>query len=88
MANSPQAIKRARQNKKRALHNHSQRATMRTAIKKMLKAIAAADIAKAKDAFKEAASLLDRLSGRGLVPKNRAARYKSRLNARLKKASS
>lgn len=88
MANSPQAIKRARQNKKRALHNHSQRSGMRTAIKKMLKAIAASEIALAKDAFKEAVAILDRLSGRGVIPANRAARYKSRLNSRLKKASS
>ena len=88
MANSPQAIKRARQNKKRALHNHGQRSSIRTAIKKMLKAISAADMDLAKKAFKEAASLLDRFAGRGIIPKNRAARYKSRLNARLKKAAS
>ena len=39
MANSPQAIKRARQALKRELHNASQRSTLRTAVKKALKLI-------------------------------------------------
>lgn len=84
MANSAQAIKRARQNDKRALHNQSQRAGMRTAVKKTLKAITAGEKTQAQTAFRGAASVLDRMAGRGLIPKNRAARYKQRLHARLK----
>ena len=84
MANSPQARKRARQAEKRRQHNASRRSMMRTEVKKVLKAIAAGDRAGAEAAFKTAAPLLDRMAGSGLIHKNKAARHKSRLNARIK----
>lgn len=84
MANSPQARKRARQNETRREHNTSRRSMMRTHIKKVLKAIEAKDQAEAKSAYQKATSIIDRSAKSGLIHQNTAARYKSRLNARIK----
>lgn len=86
MANTAQARKRVRQAEKRRLHNHSQKSAMRTAIKKVLLALREKNIDAAKEAFKSATVLIDRLAGRNLVATNKAARIKSRLNKRLKAA--
>lgn len=84
MANSPQAKKRARQADKRRLLNASQRSAMRTSIKKVLKAISAGDKAGAEEAYKTAVPMLDRMAGRGLIHKNKAARHKSRLSKHIR----
>ena len=84
MANSPQARKRAKQNTVRRLRNHSQRSTVRTAIKKLDAAIEAGDQAQANEAYKVSASMIDKATIKGLHHKNRAARLKSRLNKRVK----
>lgn len=84
MANSPQARKRARQNQVRRTLNHSQRATVRTAVKKFEAALEAGDVEAAKSAYQDSASKIDRAVVKGLHHKNRAARLKSRLNKRLK----
>ncbi|WP_147651457.1 30S ribosomal protein S20 [Vulcaniibacterium gelatinicum] len=84
MANIKSAQKRARQAVVRNARNASQRSMLRTAVKKVLKAIAANDAAGAQAAFASAQPLLDRYSARGLIHKNKAARHKSRLMARIK----
>lgn len=84
MANSPQARKRARQNDKRRVHNHGLRSSMRTAVKKVLRAVRAGDRDAATAAFQRAVPVVDRVAGKGLIHKNRAARYKSRLNERIR----
>lgn len=84
MANSPQARKRAKQNSVRRLRNHSQRAAVRTAIKKLDAAIAAGNKDEAKAAYEASASMIDKATVKGLHHKNRAARLKSRLNKRVK----
>lgn len=84
MANSPQARKRARQNDKRRVHNHGLRSSMRTAVKKVLRAVRAGDRDAATAAFQRAVPVVDRVAGKGLIHKNRAARYKSRLNDRIR----
>jgi small subunit ribosomal protein S20 len=60
---------------------------MRTAVKKVLKAIQAGDKTSAQASFKEAVPEIDRMVTKGLIRKNRAAHYKSRLSARLKAMS-
>ena len=85
MANSPQARKRAKQNQVRRTRNQSQRATVRTAVKKFEAALEAGDVDSAKAAYQDTASKIDRAVMKGLHHKNRAARLKSRLNKRLKK---
>lgn len=84
MANSAQAKKRAIQNEKTRLHNASRRSMLRTLIKKVRKAIASMDQSAANAAFRVAQPIIDRLATKGLIHKNAAARYKSRLNARIK----
>ncbi len=84
MANSAQARKRARQAEKHRNQNASQRSAMRTASKKVLKAIAAGDKDSAATAFQQAAPLLDRMARKGIIHKNKAARQKSSLNASVK----
>ncbi|MEX0894298.1 MAG: 30S ribosomal protein S20 [Balneolaceae bacterium] len=70
------AIKRMRQNKKRRAHNRNRRSKMQTLIKNVLNST---DPAEAEKHLKEAASYLDRMTGKGVVHKNFAARNKARL---------
>ncbi|HEY4555217.1 MAG TPA: 30S ribosomal protein S20 [Lysobacter sp.] len=84
MANIKSAKKRAKQAVVRNARNASQRSMLRTAVKKVLKAINENDAAGAQAAFATAQPILDRFSSRGLIHKNKAARHKSRLNARIR----
>lgn len=84
MANSAQARKRARQAEKRRQHNAGRRSMMRTELKKVDAAIAAGDKAAAEGAYKAAVPVLDSLANKGLIHKNKAARHKSRLNAKIR----
>ncbi len=84
MANSAQARKRARQAAVRRVHNASARSTMRSAMKKVIKAVASGDKDAAQAAYKAAVPVIDSSCGKGYLHKNTAARYKSRLNARVR----
>ena len=84
MANIKSAKKRARTSEKNRLQNNSHRSMMRTAVKKVLKAIEGGDKAGAEAAFASAQPMLDRFSVRGLIHKNKAARHKSRLTAAIR----
>lgn len=84
MANSPQARKRARQAEKRRTHNASLRSMVRTYLKKVVAAIESGDQEAAKAAYAAAVPVLDRTADKGIFHKNKAARHKSRLNARIK----
>ena len=84
MANSPQAKKRAIQGEKRRQHNSSLRSMMRTYLKKVNAAINGMDKKGAQDAYASSMPIVDRMADKGLIHKNKAARYKSRLNAKIK----
>ncbi|MGD8618377.1 MAG: 30S ribosomal protein S20 [Gammaproteobacteria bacterium] len=84
MANSPQAIKRARQAEIRRQRNASQRSTMRTSIKKVIAAINAGDREAASQAYAAAVPVIDSAAGKGLIHANKAARHKSRLNQHIR----
>jgi len=84
LANIKSAKKRAKQAVVRNARNASQRSMMRTALKKVIKALDAKDKAGAESAYKTAEPLLDRYSSRGLIHKNKANRHKSRITARIK----
>ena len=60
---------------------------MRTGIKNTLKAIKAGDKKQAEEAFRKAVPMIDRMATKGIIHANKAARHKSRLNARLKQMS-
>lgn len=87
MANSPQAIKRARQANKRNAHNTDIRSKARTQIKKTRVAIASNDDAASKAEFTQLQKKLDQTVSKGLLPKKRAARLKSRINKLAKAAA-
>ena len=84
MANIKSAKKRAKQADKRRMRKMAQRSQMRTAIKKVLHAVETGDKAAATEAYKAAVPVIDSMMNKGIVHQNKAARHKSRLNARLK----
>jgi small subunit ribosomal protein S20 len=84
MANTAQARKRARQAVKQRAHNASLRSELRTAIKKVAKAVLAGDKAAAKTVFIESEGVIDRIADKNIIHKNKAARHKSRLSAAIK----
>ncbi len=84
MANSPQARKRARQNVTRRTRNASHRSMFRTFLKRVEAAIESGNQADAKDALTKAIPVIDRMAVKGIIHKNKAARHKSRLTARVK----
>jgi small subunit ribosomal protein S20 len=84
LANSAQARKRARQAEKHRQQNASQRSTLRTRIKNVVKAAATGDAASAQSAYQVAVPVIDAMAGKGLIHKNKAARQKSRLNQRVR----
>jgi small subunit ribosomal protein S20 len=84
MANTAQARKRARQAIDRRAQNMSQRSELRTAIKKVRKAVAAGDKTAAQTVFKESQSVIDSIADKKIIHKNAAARHKSRLSAAIK----
>lgn len=84
MANSAQARKRARQAVKQRAHNASLRSELRTAIKKVAKAVLAGDKAAAQTIFHESQSVIDRIADKKIIHKNKASRHKSRLAAAVK----
>ncbi len=85
MANSKSSQKRARQNDKRRAHNASLRSKLRTFIKKVRYAVQAGNKEEAQTAFKKAVPVIDKMAGKGIIHKGTADRYKSRLNASVKK---
>ena len=84
MANSPQARKRARQNEKNRKHNASLRSMARTYIKKVQANIEAGKADEAQAAFQQAQPIMDSMVSKGIFAKNKVARQKSRLSARIK----
>jgi small subunit ribosomal protein S20 len=79
--------KRARQDVKLNAANTALRSKFRTAVKNVQKAVAAGDAAKAADIFKAAQSVIDSVADKGIFHKNKAARSKSRLAAKVKALS-
>jgi len=79
MANSAQARKRARQAAVTRERNASQKSALRTAIKKVRKAIAAGDKAAATAQLQASQAVIDRVADKKIVHKNLASRTKSRL---------
>jgi len=87
LANSLSARKRARQSERNRRHNASQRTYVRTAIKNVVNAVEAGDKAVAEAAYKKAVPAIDRSVAKGIMPKNKAARHKSRLNTHVRAMS-
>jgi len=81
------AVKAHRQTIKRTAHNRELRARLRTALKSIRAAIDAGSTADAKSALNRTFSIIDKMSGRGIIHDNAAGRYKSRIVKRLRAKS-
>ena len=81
------ALKANRQNIKRRAHNRELRAKLRTGLKGIRKNLDAKDVAGAKKALTSLQSLVDKMATKGIIHRNTAGRYKSRLASRLTKAT-
>jgi small subunit ribosomal protein S20 len=81
------ALKANRQNTKRREHNRQMRSRLRTALKSIRASLDAKDVKGAKAALQATVSIVDKMATKGIIHRNTAARYKSRLGARLSKAS-
>ena len=79
MANHKSAEKRVRQNIKRNEINRSNRSKLRTQIKKLRVALAANDKSGSTELLDPTVSLIDKAANKGVIHRNTAARYKSRL---------
>jgi small subunit ribosomal protein S20 len=86
MPHSASAKKRNRQNLRNRERNRAVKSEIKSKIRKVLDAITSGDVAGAKEQFKGMAKATDRAAGKGTIHRNRAARIKSRLSARVKNA--
>jgi small subunit ribosomal protein S20 len=79
MANHKSAEKRARQDERRNEANRRNRSRLRTEIKKLRAAITAGNREDARSLLLATVSLIDKSIQKGIIHRNAAARYKSRL---------
>ncbi|MBK4764762.1 MAG: 30S ribosomal protein S20 [Pantoea sp. Brub] len=87
MANIKSSKKRALIADKRRKYNSSSRSMMRTSVKKVHTAIASGDKLSAQKEFRNMQSIVDSQANKGLIYKNKAARYKSNLFMQINKMS-
>ena len=83
MATHASALKAHRQSLKNREHNRQFRSRLRGALKNVRAAIDGNDLAAAKTALQDTISLIDRMASKGVIHRNAASRYKSRLTTRL-----
>lgn len=85
MANHHSALKRARQTETRTTRNRSNNSRLRTSLRELRESLAAGDKKSAEAKFRSTVSAIDKAIQKGVLHQNTAARYKSRLSARLAK---
>ena len=86
MATHASAIKAHRQSLVRRERNRQFRVELRSTLKSIRGVIDGKDSAAVKAQLNQALSLIDKMAGKGIIHRNTASRYKSRLAARLAKA--
>jgi small subunit ribosomal protein S20 len=87
VASHDSALKAHRQNIERRERNRQMRTRLRRALRDIRAAIDTGDAASVKDALRTTISLVDKMAGKGLIHRNTAGRYKSRLTTRISKKS-
>jgi small subunit ribosomal protein S20 len=80
---SKSALKAHRQNVVRREHNRQMRSKLRTGLKGIRKALDDSDLEGAKTQLGAVQSLVDSMAAKGIIHRNTASRYKSRLTARV-----
>ena len=83
MATHASALKAHRQSEKNRERNRQLRSQLRGALKSIRAAIDSNDLAAAKSALKQTISLIDKMASKGVIHRNAAGRYKSRLTTRV-----
>lgn len=83
MASHASALKAHRQSLKNREHNRHFRAQLRNALRSVRASIDGNDLQAAKTALKATISLIDRMASKGIIHRNAAGRYKSRLAHRI-----
>ncbi len=83
MASHASALKAHKQSLKNREHNRQFRSRLRGALKSIRTAIDGNDLAAAKGALKQTISLIDKMASKGIIHRNAAGRYKSRISSRL-----
>jgi small subunit ribosomal protein S20 len=87
MANTYSALKRVRQTERRTAFNRRNKSRLRHQIRAMRRLIASKDAAAAAQLLPKTFSIIDRSAKLGIIKKNTAARYKSKLHLRVKALS-
>jgi len=80
------ALKANRQNIKRREHNRQMRSSLRTALKAIRAKLEEKDVEGATAALNKTVSIVDKMAKTGIIHRNTAGRYKSRLAAGVKRA--
>ena len=83
MASHESALKAHRQSLKNRERNRQFRSRLRSALKTIRTAIDGNDLAGAKSGLKQTISLIDKMASKGIIHRNAAGRYKSRLALRI-----
>jgi len=86
MPNHKSADKRVRQSERRRNTNRGNRAKLRTSIKKLRSALGAGNSKQITSQLPTTISEIDKAVRKGVLHRNAAARYKSRLTARATQA--
>ena len=81
------ALKANRQNIKRREHNRELRSRLRSALKAIRASLDSKDLEGAKSALSATVSIVDKMATKGIIHRNTAGRYKSRLAARMSKSA-
>ena len=84
MANTYSALKRVRQTERRTEVNRKNKSRLRHQIRAMRRALTAKDAKVAGGLLAATFSIIDRSAKSGIIKKNTAARYKSKLHLRVK----
>ena len=87
MANHKSAEKRNRQRAKRRERNIQYLSTLRTYMKRVRKHLAAGELDEAKATLPQALTAIGKAASRGVIHRNTAARYTSRLSRAVSRAS-
>ena len=88
MANHYSALKRVRQTERRTVFNQRNKARLRHQIRAMRRLITEKNSSGALALLPQTFSLIDRSAKLGVIKKNTAARYKSKLHVRVKSLTS
>jgi small subunit ribosomal protein S20 len=87
VATHASALKAHRQSLVHRERNRKFRSQLRTTLKQIRSVIDAKDTAAAKKQLSAAISVIDKMAAKGVIHRNTASRYKSRLSARVTKTA-